>query len=106
MLVARGTGVTREGIARQLTEMRERTLLLVSGLSERDLRIQHDRLMSPVVWDLAHIAHFEELWLTRNLTGPVEFAEMPGMFDPFENPRAVRGALELPTIADTLVQLH
>ncbi len=102
MPVAQRTGVTQEEIARHLADTRERTLLLVSGLSEADLRTQHDRLMSPVVWDLAHIAHFEELWLTRNLMGPIEFAEMPGMFNPFENPRAARGALALPTIADTL----
>ena len=47
--------------------------------------------MSPILWDLGHIAHFEELWLTRNLDGPIEFVEMPGMYNPFEHPRSTRG---------------
>ncbi len=54
--------------------------------------------MSPIIWDLGHIAHFEELWLVRNLDGPVEFGEMPGIFNPFEHPRRVRGALQLPSL--------
>ena len=52
--------------------------------------------MSPILWDLGHIAHFEELWLTRNLDGPIEFVEMPGLYNPFEHPRSTRGALALP----------
>ncbi len=86
----------RDRIAERLTEARTRTLLLVSALTEPDLRLQHDVLMSPILWDLGHIAHFEELWLVRNLAGPVEFVEMPGVYNPFENPRAVRGGLPLP----------
>ena len=80
-----------------LRDARERTLALVEPLSEDDLRRQHDPLMGPIVWDLGHIAHFEELWLGRNLDGPIEFAEMPGLFNPFEHPRRTRGALALPT---------
>ncbi len=56
--------------------------------------------MSPIIWDLGHIAHFEELWLTRNLDGPVEFVEMPGLFNPFEHPRSERGSLRLPTFTE------
>ncbi|HXV16548.1 MAG TPA: DinB family protein, partial [Gemmatimonadaceae bacterium] len=62
----------REGIQELLEEARARTLLLVSGLSDEDLHRQHDPLMSPIIWDIGHIAHFEELWLTRNLDGPIE----------------------------------
>ena len=79
-----------------LREARARTLRLIEPLTDEDLRVQHDPLMSPVVWDLGHIAHFEELWLTRNVHGKVEFGEMPGIYNPFEHPRRVRGALDLP----------
>jgi len=91
-----------EQAAAILEEARERTLLLIAPLTETELRTQHNPLMGPILWDLGHIAHFEELWLLRNLQGPVEFGEMPGMFNPFENPRAVRGGLELPTLPQTL----
>jgi len=85
-------------IAERLREARARTFLLVSPLSDEELHAQHDPLMSPVIWDLGHIAHFEELWLTRNLDGPIEFVEMPGLYNPFEHPRSTRGALPLPEI--------
>jgi iron(II)-dependent oxidoreductase len=101
MTVAAAPGRIDPGtIADQLLEARARTLLLVAPLSDEDLRRQHDPLMSPVLWDLGHIAHFEELWLTRNLDGPIEFVEMPGMYNPFEHPRRERGALPLPGLKE------
>jgi gamma-glutamyl hercynylcysteine S-oxide synthase len=93
---------TPESVAELLADARERTLLLIGPLSEEDLRAQHNRLMSPILWDLGHIAHFEELWLIRNLEGPVEFGEMPGQYNPFENPRSVRGELRYPALSEVL----
>lgn len=95
----------RSDIGRLLEETRARTLLLVSGLSDEDLHRQHDPLMSPIIWDIGHIAHFEELWLTRNLDGPIEFSEMPGMFNPFEHPRATRASLPIPPFSEMLGRL-
>jgi len=92
--------MNREEIAARLDEARRRTLALVQSLSEADLHCQHDVLMSPIIWDLGHIAHFEELWLVRNLEGPLEFGEMPGIYNPFENPRRVRGQLALPSLEE------
>src|SRR6187397_1885418 len=98
--------VDRQAIAQELEEARARTLLLLAPLSDDDLRIQHDPLMSPIIWDIGHIAHFEELWLTRNLDGPIEFSEMPGMYNPFEHPRATRASLPLPTLEQMTRQLN
>jgi iron(II)-dependent oxidoreductase len=97
---------SKQKIADLLAEARERTLLLISGLSDEDLHRQHDPLMSPIIWDVGHIAHFEELWLTQNLDGPIEFSEMPGMYNPFEHPRATRAALALPTLAQMMERLR
>ena len=93
---------SREEIAALLTEARDRTLQLIETVSEEDLRAQHDPLMGPILWDLGHIGHFEALWLDRNLDGKVEFVEMPGMYNPFDHPRRVRGALPLPGLGATL----
>ena len=93
---------SRAEIAAALAEARTRTLQLIETVSEADLRDQHDPLMGPILWDLGHIGHFEALWLDRNLDGKVEFVEMPGMYNPFEHPRRVRGALPLPTLSATL----
>lgn len=96
---------SKQSVSDLLTEARTRTLLLISGLSDEDLHRQHDPLMSPIIWDVGHIAHFEELWLTRNLSGEIEFSEMPGLYNPFEHPRAERAALPLPTLAQMLARL-
>jgi gamma-glutamyl hercynylcysteine S-oxide synthase len=87
--------MNRERLIEQLEEARARTLHLVEPLTGEDLHRQHDPLMSPIMWDLGHIAHFEELWLVRNLDGPVQFGEMPGIYNPFEHPRRERGELTL-----------
>ena len=99
MTIAAASGrELRQRLASELEEARARTLLLVSPLDDEELHTQHDPLMSPVIWDLGHIAHFEDLWLTRNLDWPVEFVEMPGLYNPFEHPRSTRGALQLPAL--------
>ena len=55
---------TRQGLADELTRARQRTLRLVE-FDDDELRRQYDPLMSPLVWDLAHIGQQEELWLLR-----------------------------------------
>jgi len=95
-----------ELLQKEAAEARDRTLLLMSRLSDEDLHQQHDPLMSPIIWDVGHIAHFEELWLTQNLDGPIEFSEMPGMYNPFEHPRATRASLGLPSLSQMMSRLE
>ena len=89
-------------IAGRLEQVRERTLSLVAGLDWQTLQTQHIPILSPMVWDLGHIANFEELWLCQNLAGlePLE-AEFATMFDAVLNPRPTRQDLPLP-VARTL----
>ncbi len=104
-----GVGRRDDALRAALAKARARTFQLVTPLSRDDLHRQHDALMSPVIWDLGHIAAFEELWLTRNLSGHIEFAEMPGLYNPFEHPRRVRGTLELPgldQVRETMAEIR
>ncbi|HKP20894.1 MAG TPA: ergothioneine biosynthesis protein EgtB, partial [Thermoleophilaceae bacterium] len=81
-------------IAAQLAEARTRTLALVEGVTEEDLNRVHDPLMSPLVWDLGHIAAFEDLWLAQRTGGMAPLhPELTTVYDADENPRADRGAL-------------
>ena len=82
----------REGYAERLAEARERTLALVAPLSDRDLDRVHSPLMSPLVWDLGHIAAFEDLWLCVRGGGldPLR-PELMSVYDASETPRAQRG---------------
>jgi gamma-glutamyl hercynylcysteine S-oxide synthase len=86
----------RERIAAELLAARDRTTLLTTAIDEADLVRQHSPLMSPLVWDLAHIANQEELWLLREVGGrdPLH-PEIDPLYDAFEHPRAERPALPL-----------
>ena len=96
-----GRRLETQEIADLLTEARSRTLLLLSTVSDKDLLAQHDPLMSPILWDLGHIGHFEEVWLIESLDGGSDGSEgLRGMYNPFENPRSVRAILPLPDSAE------
>jgi iron(II)-dependent oxidoreductase len=88
---------TREQLARDLTEARERTLHLVE-LDDVELLRQYDPLMSPLVWDLAHIGWQEEMWLLRG-NDPRRPGILPsaveGLYDAFVHSRASRATLPL-----------
>jgi iron(II)-dependent oxidoreductase len=78
-----------------LTDARERTLALVAPISEADLERVHSKLMSPLVWDLGHIAAFEDLWLVHRHGGrPLQRDGLAEIYDAFETPRASRGDLD------------
>src|SRR5450755_3209429 len=89
-------GALRETIAGSLLAARERTRLLTDCLDDDDLVRQHSPLMSPLVWDLAHVANQEELWLLRDVGGrdPMR-PEIDPLYDAFEYPRAERPTLPL-----------
>jgi len=86
----------RSVIADELEAARERTRDLLSPVPEEALVRQHSPIMSPLVWDLAHIAYFEELWLVRRLGGrePLR-AGTDELYDAFEHERSVRATLPL-----------
>jgi len=96
----------RELIAGRLLTARERTQLL-TAVDDADLIQQHSPLMSPLVWDLAHIANQEELWLLRAVGGrePIH-PEIDPLYDAFEHPRAERPTLPLLPPAEARAYAH
>ncbi|MEA2200902.1 MAG: gamma-glutamyl hercynylcysteine S-oxide synthase [Solirubrobacteraceae bacterium] len=76
-------------------EARELTLGLVSGISDADLERVQSPIMSPLVWDLGHIAAYEDLWLAHR-HGGLELLrpDLAELYDAFETPRAIRGEIE------------
>jgi iron(II)-dependent oxidoreductase len=84
----------KERIRVLLAEARERTLRLVAPIAPADLERVHSKLMSPLVWDLGHIAAFEDLWLCHRAGGldPLR-PELMEVYDAAETPRARRGEI-------------
>jgi iron(II)-dependent oxidoreductase len=77
-----------------LEDARERTLALVAPICDFDLERVHSTLMSPLVWDLGHIAAFEDLWLVHRFAGEdMVRRDLAEVYDAFETPRAGRGDL-------------
>src|SRR5271166_4710676 len=79
-------------VLEDLEEARRCTLALVAALSDEDLERVHSPIMSPLAWDLGHIAAYEDLWLAHRQGGlPLLRPDLAGLYDAFETPRAVRG---------------
>lgn len=90
---------SREKLAGDLERARAQTLRLVD-FDDAELRRQYHPLMSPLVWDLAHIGQQEELWLLRGGNGDRPGLLPPaveGLYDAFQHSRASR--VELPLLS-------
>jgi gamma-glutamyl hercynylcysteine S-oxide synthase len=76
-----------------LEHARKRTEALLEALDDEQLTGQVSPLQSPLVWDLAHIGYFEELWLLRNGNG--DSGGLDDLYDSFAHERAERGTLPI-----------
>lgn len=88
----------KERIAAELEAVRLRSYELTTEvLDDEELIAQHSPLMSPLVWDLAHVGNYEEQWLLRAAAGMAAMRpEIDDLYDAFEHPRARR--VELPLL--------
>jgi iron(II)-dependent oxidoreductase len=103
---AAGPTETSEQLA-LLNAGRARTLQMVAPLGADELEQQHSPLMSPIAWDLGHLAHFEELWLLPpGAHARAAEAEGASMYDALATPRAERSKLPLPPLADLWERLR
>ena len=89
-------GDHKQALADALDDARRRSLGLLEPLSEEDQLAQHSALMSPLVWDLAHVGHYEELWLLRAVarTQPIDPAH-DDVYDAFRHVRRERAKLAI-----------
>ena len=87
----------KERISAELERVRDRSkTLTVLSLPEPELLTQHSPLMSPLVWDYAHVGNYEEQWLVRSAAGKAALRpELDNIYDAFEHPRATRPTLPL-----------
>ena len=83
-------------IVAALAGARRRTLSLTE-LDAESLRRQVSPLMSPLVWDLAHVGNYEDQWLLRRVGSSAGAArpELDDLYDAFRHPRSSRRGLPL-----------
>jgi iron(II)-dependent oxidoreductase len=90
------SSVSPSELAAPLEHARRRTEALLEPLSDEQLTRQVSPLQSPLVWDLAHIGHFEELWLLRRVGGRGSVSpERDDLYDAFAHARSERGRLPI-----------
>src|SRR5690349_22193022 len=97
----------RLAVAAELERTRRRSAVLTDAVDDADLVRQHSPLMSPLVWDLAHVGNQEELWLVRDVGGrePVR-EDIDHLYDAFKQPRRDRPRLPLLAPAEARTYLH
>ncbi len=91
-------------VAAALERTREATLQLLEPLDDELLLAQVSPIMSPLVWDLAHIGWFEELWLVRR--GADGEPALDDLYDAFRHERAERSSLAILKPADARAYLE
>ena len=96
---------SKEAIADRLAAARQRTYELIEPLDDEQLNRVYSPILSPLAWDLGHIANFEELWLVQTVGGrePLH-GELGRLYDAIENPRKTRG--ELPILRDAELRAY
>jgi len=96
---------SKDAIAERLAEARRRTLDLIEPLDVEQLNRVYSPILSPLAWDLGHIANFEELWLVQTI-GEREplHGDLGRLYDAIENPRRMRG--ELPILRDAELRAY
>ena len=115
LLRRRAAGDAREAnrrrLQRELEEQRLHTLDRIAPLHGEQLARQHCPILSPVIWDLGHIASYETEWIARaacaepavdpaatEQAAQAAAASDSSLYDPIRHPRSVRGSLPLADI--------
>lgn len=93
-----GAMPSTDAIAQRLAEVRTATERIVAPLDDAALTRTATPIMSPPVWDLGHIAAYEELWVCCRLAGGDSLhPDLQAAYDAFETPRAVRTSIRILT---------
>ncbi|HWN99465.1 MAG TPA: SUMF1/EgtB/PvdO family nonheme iron enzyme, partial [Blastocatellia bacterium] len=88
----------------RLHEARVRTLDLVADLDDQQLIGPRLRIVNPLIWEIGHVAYFQEFWCLRHLQGdqPI-LAEADRLYDSARVSHDTRWDLPLPSREDTLI---
>ncbi len=90
-------------LAEALQEARQRTLDLVSDLTDLQLLGPHLPIVNPLLWETGHAAWFQEFWVLRHFRGqPSILAEGDQLYDSARVGHDTRWDLPLPSRDETL----
>ncbi len=89
-----------------LVDARERTLELIADLDEDQLMGPRLDIVNPLLWEIGHVAWFQEKWVLRHLYGrrPIR-SDADSLYDSIAIPHDVRWDLPLPSRQATLAYM-
>src|SRR5262245_63366670 len=95
--------IVKLDLAEALQTARAVTLALVADLHDEQLRVPYLPIVNPFLWELGHIAWFQEYWVLRHLSGHAPlWPAADRLYDSANVPHKTRWQLELPSRAGTL----
>jgi iron(II)-dependent oxidoreductase len=98
--------LTKIELSEMLQEARSRTLALVSDLTDEQLIGPRLEIVNPLLWEIGHVAWFQEKWALRHLRGvPAQFSSADALYDSAAIAHDTRWDLRLPSRAETLLYM-
>src|SRR5437763_6744556 len=99
--------LTAAEISQLLMEARSRTLDLVGDFTDEQMIGPSLRIVNPPLWEVGHVAWFQEKWALRHLRGaPPVRADADAFYDSAGVAHDTRWTLLLPSRAETLVLME
>jgi iron(II)-dependent oxidoreductase len=100
-------GVTADELARWVADARERTIELVEDLTDEQLMGPRLEIVNPLLWEIGHVAWFQEKWVLRHACGEPPIREdADALWDSIAIPHDVRWDLPLPPRAEVLAYMR
>lgn len=90
-----------------LLDARQRTLDLIADLSDERLTVPEIDIINPPIWEIGHVAWFQERWVLRHLRGegPIH-PHADEFWDSAEVSHHARWELPLPSLTATQSYMH
>ncbi|HLH32720.1 MAG TPA: DinB family protein, partial [Terriglobia bacterium] len=94
-------------LASWVADARAKTMDLVADLSDEQLRVPLLRIVNPFLWEIGHVAYFQEYFVLRHLLGrPPIRSDADSLYDSAKIAHDTRWDLPLPSRRDTLDYLE
>jgi iron(II)-dependent oxidoreductase len=99
----RAVTLTAIDLAEMLIDARARTLALVEDLTDEQLIGPRLPIVNPLLWEIGHIAWFQEYWVLRHVGGEEPILKNgDSLYDSTRVPHDDRWTLPLPSRAETI----
>src|ERR671936_2286470 len=96
-------GPSAKTVAEWVRDARERTFALIADLDDEQLLGPHLAIVNPLLWEIGHVAWFQEKWVLRHALGrPPLRSDADALWDSAAIAHDTRWELPLPRREETI----